>query len=160
MHLQTRTDFNLIQSRQNLNTLLIRTAELTLLSLIIPKPLLKPDIHCAIFVRFRAEFWLVQLFYFLSWAEFQLCRASFVVCRVVFVQYTGGNEKRLACLDRQSDSRKNFSDNWLLWQLKESYKPTVLKRSAFSLTAPARNFNHLIFNTAIKKTTRGSSLIK
>lgn len=52
LHLQTCTDFNLIQSRQNLNTLLIRTAELTLLSLIIPKPLLKPDIHCAIFVRF------------------------------------------------------------------------------------------------------------
>lgn len=41
LHLQTCTDFNLIQSHQKLNTLLIHTAELTLLSLIIPKPLLK-----------------------------------------------------------------------------------------------------------------------
>ncbi len=57
----------------------------------------------------------------LSRAEFQLCRESFAV------QCTGGNEKRLASPDRQSDGRMNF------WQAK--LRTDCPKRRAFSLTA-------------------------
>ncbi len=65
---------------------------------------IKPGIHCAIFIRFWAEYWLVRLFF----ESGQISALSCVVCRAVFVQCTGGNEEQLASPDRQSDGRMNF----------------------------------------------------
>ncbi len=66
--------------------------------------MIKPGIHCAIFIRFWAEYWLVRLFF----ESGQISALSCIICRAVFVQCTGGNEKQLASPDRQSDGRMNF----------------------------------------------------
>ncbi len=99
--------------------------------------------------------------FFLSWAEFQLCHASFVV------QCTGENEKRLASPDRQSDGRMNF---WHVWNVgcsswryrtfEAELRTDCHKLSAFPLTAPAQKqyFNYLNYIAARKKTKRGRSL--
>ncbi len=104
---------------------------------------------------------------FLSRAEFQLCRALFVVQCSCSVQGETRSDKSLPTGNRTVGWISDMSEILVapregITQLKQSYEATALNSVLFSLTAPARKqyFNHLIFIAARKKTTRGRFLIK